>query len=347
MTDRLRVVQWGTGNIGRKALGAVIEHPNLDLVGVFVYADAKVGLDAGELCGTAPTGVIATRSLEDILALAADCVLYMGDRPDADVLCRLLESGANVVTTRGEYHRPASIDPDVRRRLEAACGKGGTTLHATGSSPGFVTEALPLVLTSLQRHLDGLTIDEFADLSSRDSPELLFDIMGFGKDPAVFGADRWRHGATAFGPSLNALCDALALRLDAVESTGEVATARTTVQMAAGTVEAGTVAAQRMSVIGIRGGRPLVTFRANWYCTRDIEPEWDLRETGWRLVVEGDAPLDVAIFFPVADEHYAATSPGYTAHRPVNAIAAVCAAAPGIRTTAELPQIIAHLGPAS
>jgi hypothetical protein len=36
--------------------------------------------------------------------------------------------------------------------------------------------------------------------------------------------------------------------------------------------------------------------------------------------------------------------PGLTAHRAVNAIPVVCAAAPGIRTTAELPQIIADLG---
>ena len=33
-------------------------------------------------------------------------------------------------------------------------------------------------------------------------------------------------------------------------------------------------------------------------------------------------------------------SPGYTANRAVNAVPVVCAAAPGIRTTVDLPQII-------
>jgi 4-hydroxy-tetrahydrodipicolinate reductase len=37
-------------------------------------------------------------------------------------------------------------------------------------------------------------------------------------------------------------------------------------------------------------------------------------------------------------------SPGYTANRAVNAVPVVCAAEPGIRTTVELPQIIATLG---
>src|SRR5205807_10061660 len=109
-----RVVQWATGNIGLKSLRAVIDHPDLELVGLYVYSDAKAGKDAGELCGTGPTGIVATRDVDQILALHADCVLYMGDRVDVDVLCRLLESGANVVSTRSEFHRPDSMDPGLR-----------------------------------------------------------------------------------------------------------------------------------------------------------------------------------------------------------------------------------------
>jgi hypothetical protein len=340
---KYRVVQWATGNIGTRALRAVIEHPNLELVGVYVYSGAKAGRDAGELCGLGPVGVTATQDLDAILALQPDCVLYMGDRADVDLLCRLLESGANVVCTRGEFHRPASLEPAVREGIEAACRRGGTSLHSTGSSPGFITEALPLVLMSLQRRLDGLTIDEFADLSSRNSPELLFGVMGFGRDPSAFGPDRWGHGAAAFGPSLRLLADGVSLPLDAVEGSGEVATARTDFEVAAGAVRAGTVAAQRMVVTGVRDGRPLLRFRANWYLSTDLEPAWDLRETGWRVVLEGDAPLDVGIRFPVAADAYAATSPGYTAHRPVNAIPYVCAAEPGIRTILDLPQVVAAL----
>ena len=91
-----RVVQWATGNIGLRSLQAVIEHPELDLVGLFVYSEGKEGKDAGELCGLAPTGVKATRNADEIVSLRPDCVLYMGDRADIDVICRLLESGANV-----------------------------------------------------------------------------------------------------------------------------------------------------------------------------------------------------------------------------------------------------------
>lgn len=339
------MVQWATGNIGLCSMRAVIEHPDLDLVGVYVYSDAKAGRDAGDLCGVAPTGVIATRDVAAILALQPDCVLYMADRADIDVLCRLLESGANVVTTRSEFHRPASLDPEVRARIEAACRTGGASIHSTGSSPGFITEAMPLVLTSVQRRLDRLTIEEFADMSSRNSPELIFDLMGFGRDPSTFdprGVEM--HGGAAFGGSLGVVADALAMPLDEVVASGEVAVARRTVEIAAGRIEAGTIGAQRMNVTGMRQGQPLLTFSANWYLTTDVEPSWGLRETGWHLLVEGDLPLDVDIKFPVHPDEWAATSPGVTAHRPVNAIPYVCAAEPGIRTITELPQIVARLG---
>jgi hypothetical protein len=342
---RYRVVQWATGNIGARALRSVIEHPDLTLAGVYVHTPAKAGRDAGDLCGLGPAGVTATCDADEILALGADCVLYMPASCDLDEVCRLLASGANIVTTRGEFHRPASLDPAARGRVEAACARGGTSIHSTGSSPGFITEAVPLVLTSIQRRLDGLTIDEFADLSQRDSPRLLFDVMGFGRPLADFDPRRLSYGKVAFGPSLHLVADALSLPLDSLEASGDVAAAARPVEIAAGRLAAGTVAAQRMTVSGIRDGRPLLRFRATWYCTTDLDPAWDVRATGWHIAVEGDAPLDVDLRFPVTLDQMAAATPGYTAHRAVNAVPYVCAAPPGIRTTVDLPQIIPALHP--
>ena len=86
-------MQWATGNIGTRSLRAVIEHPGLELVGVHVHSADKVGRDAGDLCGVAPTGVVATDDIESVLALRPDCVLYMARALDADEVCRLLEAG--------------------------------------------------------------------------------------------------------------------------------------------------------------------------------------------------------------------------------------------------------------
>lgn len=339
-----RVVQWATGNIGTRALRGVIEHPHLELAGLYVHTPEKAGRDAGDLCDTGATGVTATTDIDDILALRADCVLYMPRLFDLDEVCRILASGSNIVTTRGEFHHPSAMDPAARAEVEAACALGGTSIHSTGSSPGFVTEALPIVLTSIQRNLDRLAIDEFADLSQRDSPGILFDIMGFGREPAGFEDYRIDHIRSNFGPSLHSVADALGLRFDSVEAHGELATAREKVTIAAGTLEPGTVAAQRITVAGMRDGEALLQFRATWYCTTDVEVDWDIRPTGWHIDVAGDAPLDIDIRFPIPLERMSAVSPSYTANRAVNAVPVVCAAAPGIRTTAELPQVLTALG---
>jgi len=344
-TSVYRVVQWATGNIGTRSLRAVIEHPDMELVGLYVYSPAKEGKDAGDLCGVAPVGVPATRDLEQIIGLGADCCLYMGDRPDFEATARLLESGCNVVTTRSEFARPADMGAEVRARIDAACTAGRSSVHSTGSSPGFITEALPFALVSLERRLDSLTIDEFADMSSRNSPELMFGLMGFGRSPSSFSPDAMaHHGRVAFGPSMSMVAEALGLPFDDMAASGEVAVARTDLDIAAGHVDAGTIAAQRMIIEGLSGGRPVMRFRSNWYLSPDVEPGWDLRETGWRVQVEGDLPLDVSIRFPVTPEDWAATSPAVTANRPVNAVPYVCAAAPGIVTTAQLPQLIPALG---
>lgn len=343
-TPKYRVIQWATGNIGTRSLRCVIEHPQMELAGLYVHSEAKQGRDAGSFCGLADTGIKATRSIDEMLAVEADCVLYMQQGANFDDLCRILASGKNVVTTRTEFNHPAALDPAVRQRIEAACVQGGTSIHSTGSSPGFATEALPLVLTSLQRRLDHLRINEYANLAARNSPELLFQIMGFGQAPDPRrDAGRAHHLRHAFAPSLQVVAEALGLGFDAVEASGDVALARRTTKIAAGTIEAGTVAAQRATVSGLRNGAKLMSFTANWYCTTDIDADWSLRGDGWRIEIDGDVPMAVDIGFPVSAERWPLVSPGLTAHRAVNAVPYVCAAAPGIRTTAELPQIVARL----
>jgi 4-hydroxy-tetrahydrodipicolinate reductase len=339
-----RVVQWATGNIGSRSLRTVIEHPNLSLVGLYVHSEAKAGRDAGELCGLPEVGVSATRDIDEVVALRADCVLYMQQGANIDDICKLLRSGTNIVTTRTEFHNPARMEPAVRERIEDACSRGRTSLHSTGSSPGFITEALPIVLTSLQRRLDCIRINEYANVSSRESPGLLFDIMGFNQAPEKASSEgRTQYLRASFGPSLEVVANALGLSFDSIEAFGEVACAQRDTKIAAGVIGAGKVAAQRTTVTGIRNGKPLVSFTANWYCTDDIDADWKLRPNGWNIAVEGDTPLDVDIRFPVPLEHWAATSPGLTAHRAVNAVPYVCEAAPGIRTSVELPQIMADL----
>jgi 2,4-diaminopentanoate dehydrogenase len=338
---QVRVIQWASGNIGTRSLRTVIEHPFMELAGLWVNTPEKVGKDAGALAGIANCGVKASHSVDDLVATKADCVLYMRQGTDMEEVCRLLASGKNIVTTRGDFHHPGSMDPAVRAQVEAACAAGGTSIYSTGSSPGFITEAMLLPLLSLQRRIDLVTIDEYADMTSRDSPDMIFNIMGYGVNPGEFHQAKLDYIKHDFAGSLSQIAEALGMPFDRVDVIGEMGCANNDTQIAAGLIEKGKVAALRITVTGNHKGKPLLRFRANWYCSTDIDRDWNLRDSGWRVLVEGDTPLDMNIRFPVSAEEYPKVTPGFTAHRAVNAVHAVCAAPPGIVTTVSLPQVIA------
>jgi 4-hydroxy-tetrahydrodipicolinate reductase len=336
---RLRVAQWATGNIGTRALREVIRHPSLELVGVLVYDPEKEGADAGTLCGEDPVGITATRDLDAVRALGADCVLYMPRVANLDDVVAILERGTNIVTTCGDFFAAGRPLGESRGRVVAACERGRSSIYATGSSPGFITDALPYALLSLQRHVEAVEIDEFANMSKRNSPHMIFKLMGFGQPLASYDERRSTHLLAAFAPSLGALAGAAGRPVDAWACTGAVAAARQTTQLVAGELPAGTIAAQRTEIVGRSNGDPVVRFTANWYCTDDIEPAWELRPTGWRVRIRGDAPFDVELPFPIPLEELGAFTPAYTANRPVNAVPYVCAAAPGILRITDLPPI--------
>jgi hypothetical protein len=127
----LRVVQWATGSVGVAAIKGVLEHPELELVGCWVHSKAKAGKDVGEIVGTAPLGVLATDSVDDILALDADAVIYAPLLPNVGEVTALLRSGKNVVSPVGWFYPGES----EAAPLEAAGRDGNVTLHGAGIGP--------------------------------------------------------------------------------------------------------------------------------------------------------------------------------------------------------------------
>ncbi|SPM33947.1 dihydrodipicolinate reductase [Mycobacterium rhizamassiliense] len=342
-----RVVQWSAGRMGKKSIRGVVAHPYLELVGLYVYSDDKEGVDAGTLAGIEPLGIAATRDIEDVVALAPDCVLYMQEGFDLDDLTRLLGAGVNVITTRNEFFYGPAMDPAIRARIEAACHTGGTSIHATGSSPGFSTTTMPLTLLNPMRRLDELTIDEYADIPASVEPPMI-KRMGMGApvtgttlDPAMLAP-----AVIGYQQSIVALADAIGCPLDGFEVRGDIARATQPHTLSDGfVIEQGTMAAQRLTVAGMRNGKAFISFRAHWFCTQHLDPDWGIDGEGWLFTTTGDAPMQVRVTYGRTDEGYSEHLAGYTAHPAVNAIPYVVEATPGIVTIFDLPPIIAHLGP--
>ncbi|WP_319453409.1 MULTISPECIES: dihydrodipicolinate reductase [unclassified Mycobacterium] len=342
----LRIVQWATGSVGRHAVAAIADHPELELVGAFVYSDAKAGRDVGELCGIGDVGVVATKDPDEILALDADCVLYMpqgemNPMGALDDICRLLASGKNVVSTAvTALIYPASMGSGVVDKLEAACAKGGSSFHATGIEPGWAAEVLPLTMSGLFGRIDSLLVQELLDYTTYDSADMLFDIMGFGMAPdaPVPLADPVLAGST-FRASLMLVADGLGAAIDDFDYDRQVAVADEPFDVKAGRIEAGTVSAQRFSCTAIIGGRPALTIEHITRLGDEQAPEWPTGR-GWKVTVEGRPSMVLESRIATHGEDETEQGCLGTAMHAVHAIAPVCAAAPGIRTFLDLPTIM-------
>ena len=109
-------------------------------------------------------------------------------------------------------------------------------------------------------------------------------------------------------------------------------------------MEKGTIGAFSRAIHGMRDGKAVMSRTSILYATRNVEPDWDLRDSGQYLRVDGDAPLEISFTNPAKGQTKAHGSSGLTANPVVNAIPYICAAPPGIVETRELPAMTGWFG---
>ena len=341
-----RVIQWGTGNVGTFSLRCIIDHPELELVGVCVHSDTKAGKDAGELCGASPVGIRATNDVDAILALDADCVCYTATadlRPFEAVqdLSRILAAGKNVVSSSVvPLVHPGSFVPALRDQLDAACRQGGTSFFTSGIDPGFANDLLPLTLTGLCGHWEEVRVLEIINYATYNQPQVLFDTMGFGKPlddtPLLLTPGTLEF---AWGGTVHLLAEGLGVTLDTVTSVYEKRPAVKPIRIGAHTVEPGTMAALRFEVRGIVTGRPAIIVEHVTRLDDDLAPEWPRGNGSYRVIVKGFPAMRCELEFEDERGDHAVGGVILTATRIVNAIPAVCRAAPGLLSALDLPLV--------
>jgi hypothetical protein len=342
-----RVVHWGTGNTGKLALRGVIQHPDLELVGLHVHHPDKVGVDAGVLAGLPGTvGVPATADIDALLALDADCLCYLGDgigprAPEAVAeICRFLAAGCNVVTTSlNQMVNPATAAAELREPLAAACIAGGSSFFGNGADPGFGSDLLPLTLLMLMDEVDSVRVQEIVDYSYYDQEFVMRELFGFGA-PITHEAPLFSSGALTeyWGGVVTLVAAQLGVEIDEIVEVHDIAALDRDVDVAVGRIPAGTTAAIRFEVQGRKNGIPFVTVEHDTRIHPDAAPDWPACRGGancYRVVIEGRPRLTCEL--EMADEHGGDGGLIACSMRVVNAIAAVCAAQPGLLTALDLP----------
>ncbi|MGV0715991.1 dihydrodipicolinate reductase [Mycolicibacterium sp. XJ662] len=329
---------------GSVALGAIIDDPALELIGVKVSTPTKVGVDAGRLCGRPDVGVTATDDVAAVLKADPECVAYCAtavrreDEVVADIV-GYLQAGINVVTISAiPMVYPQAAPANWREPIERAARQGGATFYATGCEPGFVSLNIPTALLTGAGVVDSYRMDEYALDLDLAYPiwEVLHESMGFGKPdghiPVRIAVGKVNND---WEPVVRYIADILGVDVERVALDWETILAPRDLETALGVIPENTICGHRWQLSAVREDRPVVSVQYFATVTSTPWPEsWPAPgqpgQGGMVFRIEGspNMTLDLRLDPTPGDP----TNPGVaaTAMAAVNVIPAVIDAPPGL-----------------
>ncbi|WP_231977589.1 dihydrodipicolinate reductase [Mycobacterium sp. E2989] len=344
----IRTVVWSTGGVGAIAIDAIARRPDLELVGVWVHSADKVGKDAGELAGGKPLGVTATNDADALISLAPDCVVYAASGPERDGAAvpdylRLLRAGVNVVSTSSTslVYPPAYFAPDWRDQLEAAAKAGGASFYVSGIFPGFASDQLALLMTTQSKSIRTITASEVALNDHYPVADVMMDGMGFGR-PLDFEPMLKTPGfiEMAWKAPIFLMANGLGVEVELVRGSLDRELADRDIEVAFGTIKAGTCGAVRTRAAGVVNGREAIVIEHVIRMARDVAPGWPTSEfdATYRVDIEGDPDIHCVMTLGAAEGHGAGRAAmASTAMRVVNAIPYVVDAPAGLLSSLDIP----------
>lgn len=347
----LKVVVWGTGNVGRPAIRAVLSHQDLELSGVIVASEDKVGLDAGEIAGIAATGVRATNDWRGVIEGKPDAVVYTATadiRPEeamADLLA-CLEAGINVVSTAFySYLDPASAPEEAMQPVKEACDRSGASLFVSGIDPGWVMDMLPVVASGAVSGIREIRTREIFNYALYDQPQVVREVIGFGG--SMDELPMMLHDFAiemVWAPMVRLVGEALGKPVEKIEVKVERLPLERTIEVQGmGTFEEGTQGAFRFEVTGYHDDHPLYVLEHVTRIDDECASHWPYPPEGrgcHQVIVSGDPDLYLTVH---AEDHHEPGAAGggnaSAANWVVNAVPAVCEARPGVVSMIDLPRI--------
>lgn len=349
MTDQIRVFQVATGNVGTEMIKRIAAHPDLSLVGLHCYTPEKVGRDAGEIAGLAPNGIIATGTVEEIIAAKPDVVTFHGVFPDEDLYVQVLEAGINIVTTADwitGWHRdtnhPHPSGRPVSEVLAAAAAKGGATFYGTGMNPGL-NQILGVVCSADVSEIDNITTIESVDVSCHHSADTWKEV-GYGlpvDDPRLPGM--LEKYTRVFADSVLLMADCFDVQLDEVKFSYELGAATLDVDLGWYQLPKGSLGGNYIKYQGLVDGVPKIETHLEWQMTPHTDPSWDIKGCYITQVMGDPCVYNKHMIFPkpgvdLSDPaSFASIGMTVTGLPALNAIKSVVAARPGLLTSADLP----------
>jgi 4-hydroxy-tetrahydrodipicolinate reductase len=323
----IRVVLYGLGPIGILVCRQLAARDGFRIVGAVDIDPAKVGHDAGEVAG-----------LERPLRVKVDpdaARTIRNSRPDVVVLCTsssvravmpqiegVLKAKVPIVTTTEELSYPVKRNASLARKIDELAKKAKVAVLSTGVNPGFVMDALPIMLTVACERIDSVTVTRVQDARTRRLP--FQQKIGAGLSREQFDREvqlgSIRHVGLA--ESISMIADALGWRLDRITDEVRPKIADATVTSEFYAVDPGYASGILQDAVGYRHGTPVIAMHLQAYLgAPESYDEVTVKGVpNLTLRIPGGVPGDLA-----------------TASIVVNSIPKVLSARPGLQTMKDLP----------
>ena len=323
----IRVLHVGLGPIGLGVVRQVAGRKGLTAVGAVDVDPGKVGRDLGDV---AELG----RKLRLKVSDDVDAVIR-ATKPDVAILCTsssiarlvpqvaaIVKRRVPIVSTTEELAYPTRARRRFARQIDALAKKGRVAILGTGVNPGFVMDALPIMLTGVCESVQAVHVDRIQDARIRRLP--FQQKIGSGLTREAFQArvDAGTVRHVGLAESITMIADALGWTLDRVTDDIVPKIAEAPIASQFLQVEAGQVCGLIQDGVGYRDGEPVITLHMEAYLGAP--------ESYDAVRIEGTPPLRMKLAGGVHGDIA-------TASIAVNSIPRVLAAPPGLHTMRSLP----------
>jgi hypothetical protein len=221
---------------------------------------------------------------------------------------------------------------------------GHSSFYASGIFPGFGSDELALLLTTQSKSIRALTVTEIALNDHYPVAETMMDGMGFGRS-LDFEPMLAQPGfiEIAWQAPIRLMAGALGVELQEIRGVFDRRLTDRDVDVAFGTIKAGTCGAVRTRAIGMAAGREAIIVEHIIRMAHHIAPDWPTSDCDatYRVDIDGDPDIHCAMTLGDSRGHGAGRAAmTATAMRVVNAIPYIVDAPVGLLSSLDLPMTL-------
>jgi 4-hydroxy-tetrahydrodipicolinate reductase len=266
----IRVVHFGLGPIGAGVVRQVAARKGFKIVGAVDIDPAKAGRDLGEVAavGRQLRIRVSDDAKKTIKAAKPDVVVLCTSSSMKGVLGQIeaiLKLRVPIVSTTEELAYPTRANMRYARAVHQMAKKAKVAVLGTGVNPGFVMDALPIMLTGVCERVEAIKVERIQDARIRRLPFQQKIGAGLTREQFQKKVDDGSVRHVGLAESVSMIADALGWKLERITDDIQPKMATETVASEFLAVDPGYVCGIVQDGIGYKGGQPVITLHMEAY----------------------------------------------------------------------------------